>query len=148
MGLLGVEGNLAWFCNLDSQLRLCELAEEPGFKSRTGEVSFPASYCLPSWWPPDAHTKVPKRPGKEERTHRAQGLCDCETHSTGGPSLWQVICGEGGGAVPKLGRGQIHDLLSLKTKIRGLTPNWKGSLGLWCRLLSLSHFSIMAAFRL
>lgn len=61
MSLLGVEGNLAWFCNLDSQERLCELVEEPGFKSRSGEVSLPASHGLPSWWPADAHAKVPKR---------------------------------------------------------------------------------------
>lgn len=87
MGLPGVEGNLAWFCNLDSQERLCELVEEPGFKSRTGEVSFPASHGLPSWWPG-------KRRGPAGPVASVTG----GTHSTGARSLWQVICWEGGRA--------------------------------------------------
>lgn len=98
MGLLGVEGNLAWFCNLDSQERLCELVEEPGFKSRSGEVSFPASCGLPSWWPADAHAKVPKRQGKRRGSA-------CPT-----PPASDLL--GGGRRSPQIRKGYIHELLS------------------------------------
>lgn len=70
MGLLGVWGNLAWFCNLDSQERLCELVEGPGFKSQGGKVSFPASHCLPFWWA-RWHTHESPQEGKERGENRS-----------------------------------------------------------------------------
>ena len=101
MSLLGVWENLAWFCNLDSQERLCELVEGPGFKSQGGKVSFAASHCLPSW-----HMKVPKKASKEERTDRSalrpQALLQ---HTKLGPDA----SGRGAaqGTVPSIRKGWI-----------------------------------------
>lgn len=74
MGLLGVGGNLARFCNLDSQERLCELVEEPGFKSWSGKVNFPASCCPPSGGLAGMHPESPQ-----------EGMKQGEIH---GPALW------------------------------------------------------------
>lgn len=125
MGLLGVWGNLAWFCNLDSQERLCELVEEPSFKSQSGKVGVPATHYLPSWWA-SWHAHESPQEGKERREDGSASPVDSVAGTTCGAGtcgLWLVSCS--GDGPPDL-EGLDSEVPSQNCRP---SPNWKGQLG-------------------